>query len=95
MKKDSLLRSLYVGEFVPADQFRLKSEKYAAFRREHEEKILAFTAQLNGEMRERFQVLYDELLMDIPYENEAAFAGGVYFGIKLMIEVMECKEDLI
>lgn len=95
MRQDTLLRSLYAGEFVPADQFRLKSEKYLEFRRKHEEKILAFTEQLNEEMRKEFQILYDELLSDIPYENEAAFAGGVYFGIRLMTEVTECKEELI
>ena len=82
------------GEFVPADQFRLKNENYADFRRKHEEKILAFTQPLSAEMREKFQALYDELLMDVPYENEAAFAGGGYFGIKLMMEVFECKENL-
>lgn len=92
MKNKSILKALYFGDFDPADQFCPKGENYGRVRQKHFEHYNVFLEKLkklDETLAEEFLNLYDEMYLDIPYENEAAFAGGVYFGVKLMTEVLD------
>jgi len=89
---ESILKKIYNGEIIPADEYIKKNEEIRRMRRnqyKHYEDFISKLSKLTPPLDKEFIRIMEEQIETLPFEFEDAFINGFQIGARIMIEVFD------
>ena len=88
---DKILRALYYGEILPAEQHILQIEENKIQWKKHYQQYEDFINKLGSPLDKEFERIMDEQFDILPQEFSQMFVDGFRLGAKMIIEIYEGK----
>lgn len=90
---ENLLLSFYRGELEPVEKYRPVIEEHLELRKKQIRHYDSFKDKLDPDLAEEFMEIMDEQLEEAPLENAQAYIDGFRMGARMMMEILDQKDD--
>ena len=90
-----MIEDIWFGRFTPSERMIRKGSRYQKLSKQGEAYYDIFSKELSSEGKQAFEDYYSTLMELEGISEQDAFAQGIRFGIRLMLDVVgEYQSDL-